>query len=97
MSEQLIGWLEAGVVGGLVFELEPACPCGRAHPFLYADLACDAALRRQRVVESSAIDTSRAIAERVQRERAERVDDALGSRSCHPQRKRATARRPRSR
>lgn len=72
MSEQLVGWLDDAIDGGMVFEREPECPCPREHPWLYSDSACDAALRRQQLVSETALDTSRAIAERVRRELAER-------------------------
>lgn len=89
MIEQTLATFETARDGSLLFVFEPPCPCGRPHPWLYSDSACDAARRRVRVVSDAARDTSRAIAERVQRERAELVDDALGSRSCR-QRKRTT-------
>lgn len=39
--------------------LDPSpCPCGRPHGPLFADTACDAARRRERVVRQAAIETS---------------------------------------
>lgn len=64
MTEELIGWLDHSIDGGMSLEREPACPCPRDHPFLYSDGACDAALRRLGVVTFAAIDTSRQLSER---------------------------------
>jgi hypothetical protein len=69
ISEQLVGWLDDAIDGGMLFELEPECPCPREHPWLYSDDACDAALRRQQLVHEASLETSRAIVERQQRER----------------------------
>lgn len=47
------------------------CPCGRDLAELDSDRACDAALRRARVVAAAALDTSRAIDTRRNREQQE--------------------------
>lgn len=48
------------------------CPCGRPHPLLYSDDACDAARRRVRIVNEARLDTDRQITERTARQIRER-------------------------